>query len=156
VGHDLRAKHSTEHKNTGNSKSMNKNENKESRQVKNKKKKAATKIANKFRKHIEPQVEYQKVFGEDKNIKIWDFDTDKPIELEGDRHTQWVLSVAFSSDNKTLASGSEDETIKLWNVKTGRLIKTLKDKSPYQEMNITGVKGLTEAQKITFNHRKRS
>jgi WD40 repeat protein len=87
---------------------------------------------------------------EDKNIKIWDFDTDKPIELEGDRHTQWVLSVAFSSDNKTLASGSEDETIKLWDVKTGRLIKTLKDKSPYQEMNITGVKGLTEAQKITL------
>ena len=87
---------------------------------------------------------------EDKNIKIWDFDTDKPIELEGDRHTQWVLSVAFSSDNKTLASGSEDETIKLWDVKTGRFIKTLKDKSPYQEMNITGVKGLTEAQKITL------
>lgn len=87
---------------------------------------------------------------EDKNIKIWDFDTDKPIELEGDRHTQWVLSVAFSSDNKTLASGSEDETIKLWEVKNGRLIKTLKDKSPYQEMNITGVKGLTEAQKITL------
>ena len=87
---------------------------------------------------------------EDKNIKIWDFDTDKPMELEGDRHTQWVLSVAFSSDNKTLASGSEDETIKLWDVKTGRLMKTLKYKSPYQEMNITGVKGLTEAQKITL------
>ena len=87
---------------------------------------------------------------EDKTIKIWDFDTDKAIEFEGNRHTQSVLSVAFSSDNKTLASGSEDETIKLWEVKNGRLIKTLKDKSPYQEMNITGVKGLTEAQKITL------
>ena len=40
---------------------INKNENKESRQDKNKKKKAAIKLANKFRKHIEPKVEYKKV-----------------------------------------------------------------------------------------------
>ena len=40
---------------------------------------------------------------------------------------QWVLAVAYSSDGKTLASsGSSDGTIQLWDVKSGKHIKTLK------------------------------
>ena len=33
--------------------------------------------------------------------------------------------MSFSSDGKTLASGSRDNTIKLWNVETGKEIRTL-------------------------------
>ncbi|MGK7873463.1 MAG: toll/interleukin-1 receptor domain-containing protein, partial [Xenococcaceae cyanobacterium] len=43
--------------------------------------------------------------------------------LEG--HDSWVNSVSFSPDGKTLASGSADKTIKLWNLETGRKIRTL-------------------------------
>ena len=42
------------------------------------------------------------------------------------RHAEPVLSVAFSSDSKILASGSEDETIKLWDVATGKERATLR------------------------------
>ena len=35
-------------------------------------------------------------------------------------HTESVVSVAYSPDGKTLASGSEDKTIKLWDVATGK------------------------------------
>jgi WD40 repeat protein len=40
-------------------------------------------------------------------------------------HTDWVLSVAFSPDGRLLASGSDDETIKLWEVASGSLVRTL-------------------------------
>ena len=45
------------------------------------------------------------------------------LEIKGHKKNVW--SVAFSSDGKTLASGSSDKTVKLWGVKSGSLIKTL-------------------------------
>ncbi|MGD1914004.1 MAG: AAA-like domain-containing protein [Rivularia sp. (in: cyanobacteria)] len=43
-----------------------------------------------------------------------------------EEHTKLVTSVAFSPDGKTLAIGSWDNTIKLWNPTTGNIISTLK------------------------------
>jgi WD40 repeat protein len=47
--------------------------------------------------------------------------------LEG--HSRWVESVAFSPDGRLLASGSDDETIKLWDPATGALKHTLEGHS---------------------------
>ena len=41
-------------------------------------------------------------------------------------HDSNVVTVAFSPDGKTLASGSVDKTVILWNVAAGSAIKTLK------------------------------
>ena len=46
-------------------------------------------------------------------------------------HQKWVCSVAWSNDGKILASGSEDETIKLWEVNTGREILSMFGHSGY-------------------------
>ncbi|AFZ21799.1 protein kinase domain-containing protein [Allocoleopsis franciscana] len=40
-------------------------------------------------------------------------------------HSQRVSSIAISSDGQLIASGSEDKTIKVWNLGTGQLLRTL-------------------------------
>jgi len=82
----------------------------------------------------------------DRTVRIWDIRTGHCLQvLEG--HSNCVWSVAFSPDGKTIASGGDDGTTKLWNAETGECIETFRSYRPYERMNITGVKGLTEAQK---------
>ena len=87
--------------------------------------------------------------GDDNTVKLWNV-ADKNYCKTCYAHTKPVWSVTFSPDGQTLASGSEDETIKLWDIKTGKCIKTLQSPRPYEGMNITGVTGVTKAQKDTL------
>ncbi|MDZ8106423.1 MAG: CHAT domain-containing protein [Nostoc sp. DedQUE12a] len=40
-------------------------------------------------------------------------------------HSDWIRSLAFSPDGEAIVSGSNDETARLWDVKTGQLIHIL-------------------------------
>jgi len=46
-------------------------------------------------------------------------------------HTECVISLVYSSDGASLVSSSGDNTIKLWDVQTGGIIKTFQDHSGY-------------------------
>src|ERR1700730_8787370 len=41
-------------------------------------------------------------------------------------HASFIVSVAFTRDGRILASGSVDQTIKLWDTATGRELRALK------------------------------
>lgn len=86
---------------------------------------------------------------QDQTVRIWDLHTGQCLKVMSE-HSRCVWSVAFSSDGSRLASGSDDGTTKLWDVLTGTCIKTLRSDRPYERMNITGVTGITEAQKVTL------
>jgi len=49
-----------------------------------------------------------------------------------------------------LASGAEDGTIRFWNFKAGECCRILRPPKPYEGTNITGVTGLSEAQKASL------
>jgi WD40 repeat protein len=51
---------------------------------------------------------------------------------------------------QTLISGSQDETVKLWNLETTDCFETWRPPRPYEGMNISRVTGLTAAQKSTL------
>ncbi|MEO1446477.1 MAG: WD40 repeat domain-containing protein, partial [Cyanobacteria bacterium J06635_11] len=85
----------------------------------------------------------------DHTVRLWATQSGELIHtLTG--HTNSVWSVAFSPDGQHLARGSDDKTIKLWEVDTGACVNTLKNKEPYEGMNIAGVSGLTESELSTL------
>ena len=57
-------------------------------------------------------------------LKLWEGST-------GEGHRSEVLSVAFSPDGRYALSGSRDKTLKLWEVATGRLIRTFEGHSKW-------------------------
>ncbi|HBB35208.1 MAG TPA: hypothetical protein DDZ80_00200 [Cyanobacteria bacterium UBA8803] len=88
--------------------------------------------------------------GADGVVKLWSVWGQNCCRiLQG--HHKWVRFLAYSPDGQILASCSQDETIKLWQaVPDGDCLKTLQVPRPYEGMKITGVTGLTAAQKSTL------
>src|SRR5207247_548956 len=58
--------------------------------------------------------------------KVWDAvrAREMPFLIRG--HTDNTFAVAFSPDGKTLATGSGDRTVKLWDTQTRREVRTLR------------------------------
>ena len=62
------------------------------------------------------------------SIGIWLYNAHTFVEVALLRgHTGYVSSIAFSPDSKTLISGGYDNTVRLWNVRTGTLLHTLEE-----------------------------
>jgi WD40 repeat protein len=49
-----------------------------------------------------------------------------------------------------LASCGDDGVIMLWDLERGESLRTLRRDRPYERLDITGIRGLTKAQKTTL------
>ena len=86
---------------------------------------------------------------EDPVVRLWDVESGVCVQMLSG-HTQNVSSAVFLPDRKTLVSSGYDSTLRFWNVQTGELLNTLRVPGPYAGLNITGVTGISEAQKAAL------
>ncbi|MDZ8050387.1 MAG: NB-ARC domain-containing protein [Aulosira sp. ZfuCHP01] len=96
-----------------------------------------------------PQGDMLASVSRDQTVKLWDTQTGECLNtLQG--HSHWIWAMAFHPHGKILASGSQDETIRVWDVTTGECLQILRSPRPYENLNIQGVTGLSNAQKATL------
>ena len=67
--------------------------------------------------------------------------------LSRQAHEGPVQSLRASPDGRLLASCGDDGAIQIWEMENGEHVETLRRDRPYERLNITGIKGLTDAQK---------
>jgi hypothetical protein len=58
--------------------------------------------------------------------------------------------VALTADGLRAVSGEHDGTLRVWDTDTGVLLHTLRADRPYERMDITGLVGITEAQRASL------
>ncbi|MFM7428050.1 MAG: BTAD domain-containing putative transcriptional regulator [Elainella sp.] len=81
-------------------------------------------------------------------VHIWDVATGMCLtQLAG--HVSTVWKAIWQPVGNLLASCSDDD-IRIWDVETGKCSWVLNNDRPYESMNIAGVMGLTEAQKVVL------
>ncbi|MBI1256390.1 MAG: XRE family transcriptional regulator [Chloroflexi bacterium] len=79
-------------------------------------------------------------------LRCWDAESGDCL-WKRDAHNGAIQSIRRSPDGTKLASCGDDGAIMLWDINSGERLKTLRRDRPYERLNITGIKGLTEAEK---------
>ncbi len=84
--------------------------------------------------------------GSDGMLRWWDLQHRECVRVRK-AHQGAVHSLKVSPDGRRLASCGDDGAVTLWDLERGEHLRTLRRDRPYERLNITGIRGLTEAQK---------
>ncbi len=85
----------------------------------------------------------------DGRLRWWEIDSGHCVRVR-EAHQGTVHALKVSPDGSRLASCGHDGVIRLWNLDNGEQLQALRRDRPYERLNITGIGGLTEAQKATL------
>ncbi len=88
--------------------------------------------------------------GSDGMLRWWDVQRGECLRVQNG-HRGAVQSLSVSPDGQRLASCGDDNTIQLWDLQSGEQLRMLRRDRPYERLDITGIKGVTEAQKATLH-----
>jgi WD40 repeat protein/transcriptional regulator with XRE-family HTH domain len=87
--------------------------------------------------------------GSDGVLRWWEAHSGECMQMR-EAHQGTVQALRVSPDGSTLASCGDDGAITLWSLESGEPLRTLRRDRPYERLDITGVRGLSEAQKETL------
>lgn len=82
-------------------------------------------------------------------LRWWDVQSGACLWFH-EAHQGMVHALRRSPDGYTLASCGGDGAIMIWDLQRGNYLQTLRRDRPYERLDITGIRGLTEAQKVTL------
>lgn len=98
---------------------------------------------------ISPDSPILAVRGVDRTVHLWDLRTGQ-LRQKFSGHTHSITALSFHPAGRYLSSSSSDGTIRLWDMQSGECVQTLRVEDPYAGMDISGVTGLTAAQKTAL------
>ena len=87
--------------------------------------------------------------GSDGRLRWWDLQSGKCVRVQ-EAHQGTVQALKVSPDGSKLASCGDDGAIRLWDLESGELQQTLRRDRLYERLTITGIRGLTGAQKASL------
>ena len=87
--------------------------------------------------------------GEDGALRWWEVQGGNCLRVR-EAHQGTVQSLKVSPDGSMLASCGDDGAINIWDLERGEHLRTLRRDRPYERLDITGIRGLTQAQKATL------
>jgi len=87
--------------------------------------------------------------GSDGMLRWWEVQSGHCVQVR-EAHQGAVQALKVSPDGSRLASCGDDGAIVLWDLHTGEPLQTLRRDRPYERLNITGIRGLSEAQKASL------
>jgi WD40 repeat protein/transcriptional regulator with XRE-family HTH domain len=83
--------------------------------------------------------------GSDGRLRWWDVKTGECVNMQETYHGM-IRFLKVSPDGKLLASCGNDGAIRIWDLTSRKHVRTLRRDRPYERLNITGIRGLTEAE----------
>jgi WD40 repeat protein/transcriptional regulator with XRE-family HTH domain len=86
--------------------------------------------------------------GSDGRLRWWDLQSGECVRVR-EAHQGTVQALKVSPDGTMLASCGNDGAIWLWDLERGEPLQTLRNRL-YEHLNITGIRGLTEAQQASL------
>jgi WD40 repeat protein/DNA-binding XRE family transcriptional regulator len=85
----------------------------------------------------------------DGTVRLWEAPSGRLLRTLSE-HIGPVPTVALSGDGNLLASGGWDGTVRLWYTNNGDQIRVLQPERRYARLDITGLNGITEAQRTAM------
>jgi len=83
--------------------------------------------------------------GSDGRLRWWEVESGKCV-ITKVAHEGTIRSLKVSPDGRRLASCGGDGAVRIWDLERFEHLRTLRHDRPYERLNITGTRGLTEAE----------